>query len=80
MTTLAGPNGTCAVGATTSWALSTPKAPLVPMVTDEWLEPTPPIVMLLAAIDPAGNPWPSMRTEVGAVPGKLKDVSPVAAL
>jgi hypothetical protein len=81
MATVASPKGTLAVGETTNWLGDpTPKVPAPPTVTAGWLVVTPPTVMLFAAIVPAVNPWPSMSTEVGAVPRKLKVVRPYELL
>ena len=70
ITALTAPKGTLPVGETT-WLYM---APVEPMVIEAWLVATPPRVMLLAAIVPAAKPCASMRSEVGAVPRKLKAV------
>lgn len=78
ITTLTSPKGTLDAGETTSCA--SPIAPFEPTTKDAWLVAIPPIVMLLAAIVPAANPCTSIRRDVGAVPRKLKVVTPEAEL
>ena len=69
-TTATLPNGTLAVGETTS-----PKTvPAEPTVYDAWLVAIPPTVMLFAAMVPDVAPWTSMRRDVGAEPMKLNVV------